>query len=76
MDWLRGIFLRMIQLKRRWIGLLAGLLAWVVWVWLGFWHTLLLIILAGVGYGVGRVLEERRNWKDMIEKILSEHYSE
>ncbi|RIV23003.1 DUF2273 domain-containing protein [Alicyclobacillaceae bacterium I2511] len=76
MDWLRAALLRILLLKRRWIGLLVGLAVWFVWVWLGFWHTVLLIVLAGVGYGIGRVLEERQNWKKMIEKILSEHYPE
>ncbi|MBX6352928.1 MAG: DUF2273 domain-containing protein [Thermoflavifilum sp.] len=62
------------QLKRRWHGLIAGCLLWLIWMVFGFWATLLLIILGGVGFVVGRIMEENESWKDVIDKLLSERF--
>jgi hypothetical protein len=36
----------------------------------------LLLFLAAVGFAVGRVLEERQSWKDILNKLLSERFGE
>ncbi|MCL6631656.1 MAG: hypothetical protein K6T63_03410 [Alicyclobacillus herbarius] len=76
MDWVRGALLWLVTRKRRWHGLMAGCLLWVLWMLFGFWAVLGLVFLAAAGYVVGRFLEERQSWKDIVDKLLSERYGE
>ncbi len=61
---------------RRYHGLLAGALLWGCWMLFGFWRTLLLAVLATVGYIVGRILEENQSWRALVDKLLSDRYTE
>lgn len=76
MKWISSLTMRILAMPRRWLGLLAGCVLWLAWMIFGFWQTILLIVLAAIGYLVGRVLEERNSWKDIVEKLLSEHYQD
>ncbi|MDQ0188361.1 DUF2273 domain-containing protein [Alicyclobacillus cycloheptanicus] len=76
MKWLASFAARILQLRQRWLGLLAGCGVWLAWMIFGFWNTILLILLAGLGYAVGRITEARTSWKDIVEKLLSEHSSD
>lgn len=64
----------LLQLRRRWHGLLIGCALWIAWMIFGFWSTLLLLVLGCLGYVVGRVLEERWDWKNVLEKLLTERF--
>lgn len=64
------------QVKRRWLGLAIGCLVWLLWMCFGFWAMILLIVLAGVGFVVGRILEENDSWRDVVDKLLSERFME
>ncbi|MCL6444317.1 MAG: DUF2273 domain-containing protein [Alicyclobacillus sp.] len=74
MAWLQALVQRVATLKRRWHGLMAGCLLWLFWLIFGFWWTLLLVALGGLGYVAGRFLEERLSWKEVVDKLLSEHF--
>jgi uncharacterized membrane protein len=76
MNWIRQSLLHILGLKRRWLGLIVGCLFWLAWMICGFWATILLLFLAAVGFAVGRVLEERQSWKDILNKLLSERFGE
>ncbi|MCL6627517.1 hypothetical protein [Alicyclobacillus shizuokensis] len=76
MDWIRGALVWLLSQKRRWHGLMAGCLLWVLWMLFGFWAVLGLVILAAAGYMAGRVMEERQSWKEIVDKLLSERYGE
>ncbi len=64
------------MLKRRWIGAIGGCLLWMLWMVFGPWATLLLFALAFIGFVVGRILEEHKTWKEVLEKLLSERFME
>ncbi|MCL6453200.1 MAG: hypothetical protein K6T78_06160 [Alicyclobacillus sp.] len=72
--WLRETAHRIARLPRRWQGVFAAVLVWLVWMICGFWSTLLLVVLGTAGYAVGRVLEERYDWKTVLEKLFSDRY--
>lgn len=76
MNWFKEVILHVLTLKRRWLGLICGCLLWVLWMVFGFWATLLLFVLAAIGFVVGRIMEEHKSWKDILEKILSERFME
>lgn len=73
---LRTIFSGLGNLRRRWQGLIAGIVLWLAWMIFGFWSTLLLLVLMVVGYIVGRVLEEKRDWHQVMEKLLSSRFND
>ncbi|GEO25785.1 hypothetical protein AAC03nite_15700 [Alicyclobacillus acidoterrestris] len=76
MNWLRHAFGWFIGLPRRYHGVMVGCLFWLFWMVFGFWRTLLLLVLAGVGYVVGRILEENQSWRAILDKLLSERFTE
>lgn len=76
MQWVKTFFFQITQLKRRWIGLIVGSLCWLIWMLVGWWATLGLIVLAALGYIVGRIFEEHKTWKEIVEKLLSERFME
>jgi uncharacterized membrane protein len=76
MNWLRASLIWVSQLKKRWLGLAIGCVLWFLWMCFGFWAMLLLLALAGVGFIVGRILEENDSWRDVVEKLLSERFME
>jgi uncharacterized membrane protein len=76
MNWLRTAALSVLGMKRRWLGLVIGCVLWVLWKCFGFWSTLLLMVLAGIGFIVGRVMEENESWRDVVDKLLSERFME
>ncbi|MBF8378709.1 DUF2273 domain-containing protein [Alicyclobacillus mali] len=61
---------------RRYHGLAAGVLFWILWMIFGFWRVLLLFVLAGVGYAGGRAWEEQQSWRRILERLLTDRYTE
>ncbi|MBX5436306.1 MAG: DUF2273 domain-containing protein [Alicyclobacillaceae bacterium] len=76
MSWLRSVLLQVLTMRRRWQGLLAGCAVWLLWMIVGFWATLLLFVLAAIGFVVGAVLETPGAWKAWVEKLLSQRFGE
>lgn len=74
MNWIRQSLFHILGLRRRWLGLIVGCLFWLAWMLFGLWSTLFLLFLAGCGYALGRIMEERKSWKDVLSKLLSERY--
>lgn len=73
MTWLISLRRRLLLMRRRWLGLFAGCVFWLTWMIFGLLNTILLIVLAAIGYAVGRILEERSTWQKVVEKLLMEH---
>lgn len=69
-------WLGLLQMRRRWQGLISGALLWLAWMIFGFWSTLLLLVLGGIGYAIGRVLEERWDWKNLLDKLLTDRFKD
>jgi uncharacterized membrane protein len=73
---LRAVYTWWTNLRRRWQGFILGCLLWLFWMIFGFWWTILLLVLAVIGFVVGRVLEEHQSWKDVLDKLLSERFGD
>lgn len=76
MTWMRRALDTLLQMPRRYQGLLSGIILWILWMAFGFWRTLLLLVLAVIGYIVGRVLEENQSWRVLLDKLLRDRYTE
>ncbi|GMA55848.1 small integral membrane protein DUF2273 [Alicyclobacillus sacchari] len=76
MSALRRAIAAFLAWPRRYHGLLAGVVLWALWLLVGFWRTLLLAVLAATGYTIGRVLEENQSWRELLDKLLSDRYTE
>jgi uncharacterized membrane protein len=76
MSWLRQWFVQIAGLKRRWLGLIVGCLFWLVWMLFGALATVMLIVCATIGFVVGRLFEEHQSWKEVVDKLLSERYTD
>lgn len=76
MNWLRSAVVSILSLRRRWLGMLAGVVVWFIWMLFGLWATILLVVLAGLGFVVGRVLEEHESWKNIVDKLLSDRFGD
>ncbi|WAH39006.1 DUF2273 domain-containing protein [Alicyclobacillus dauci] len=76
MSLLRRALLKFSLLPRRYHGMIIGAVFWLFWMLFGFWRTLLLLVLAGIGYVVGRILEENQSWRDLLDKLLAERFTE
>ncbi len=67
----RRIYDYFMRKKGRALGLLIGfILGWGVMKY-GFLKVLFLAICAGVGYLFGRMVDDRRTFDDMIDRIFS-----
>jgi uncharacterized membrane protein len=75
-NWLRAVILQVLGMKRRYLGLICGCFLWILWIIFGFWATLLLFVLATAGFAVGRIMEERKSWKEILDKLISERFME
>ena len=76
MAWLSSMLQSLFSLRLRWLGLIAGMIVWLIWMVFGFWATVLLVILGGLGFILGRVFEEHKSWRDIVDKLLSDRYME
>lgn len=55
--------------RGRAVGAVAGLLLGILFLFFGFWRTLFLTIIAGVGFLVGKQVDGQDDWKKIVEKI-------
>ena len=46
-----------------------GLLTAIIWMLIGFWRTLLLVLLALVGYVIGLSIDDKEKFSDLISKV-------
>jgi uncharacterized membrane protein len=76
MNLLKASLQRILSLKRRWLGMGIGCALWLLLMIVGFWATLLLVVLAAIGYFVGRIMEENQSWRDVVTKLLAERYGD
>jgi uncharacterized membrane protein len=53
------------------IGTIAGLLVGILIFSIGFWKTFVVLLLAFIGYIVGRVLDDGRPLADQINDLLN-----
>ncbi|NLB89288.1 MAG: DUF2273 domain-containing protein [Syntrophomonadaceae bacterium] len=54
------------------IGVLLGLLASILFITYGFFKTLFIIICIGLGYFIGKRLDDNKNFEDWLRKIFKD----
>jgi uncharacterized membrane protein len=57
--------------KYRIIGLLCGLIIAILFLTIGFWKTILLVLLSAAGFIIGYFLDDKADLGDMVDKIMS-----
>ncbi|MED1782601.1 DUF2273 domain-containing protein [Brevibacillus fortis] len=56
--------------KGKLMGILAGLFFGIIYLLAGFWDTLVLVVLVGTGYYIGRKLDHKEDLREILDKIL------
>jgi len=52
------------------IGVLLGLVASILFITFGFWRALLVFVLIGIGYYIGKRLDENKSFDTWINKLF------
>lgn len=55
------------------IGVLIGFLVSIFFLWLGFWRTLFIVVCCSAGYAIGTKVDNREDFRDLIDRILPPH---
>jgi uncharacterized membrane protein len=69
-DFLHEYLPRLIEYKGRIIGSLIGLIAGLLWAFLGFWRAVAFLVCIGVGYFLGKKIDQRGSIRGILERIL------
>ncbi len=75
MDWegvWRVLFTLWYYHRGKTLGILLGLIFGLLTVTLGFWKALFIAFCIGVGFWVGKRLDEEGNFKKLLDRILKE----
>ncbi len=56
--------------RGRIIGSLIGLIAGLLWVFLSFWKALVFVICILCGYYLGKRIDERGSFRDIIKRVF------
>lgn len=64
-DWIRVL----VAMPKRYKGAALGFIVWVLLEWIGFFQTLLLVVLMVIGYGIGRFADGREKWLEVIARM-------
>ncbi len=57
--------------KFRLLGLVVGLIIAILFLTIGFWETILIVLLTAAGFVVGYFLDDKSDLGDMIDRIMS-----
>lgn len=74
MTWVRFVLVRLATLQGRWLGLIIACVLWLLWMVFGFWATLLLFIMAGLGFVIGWISETKGGWKQLFQQLIETRY--
>jgi len=75
MDKLAQVF-QYLQTNKRIFGAVAGLVLGILYLFFGFWKTFVFLLFIGAGYLVGMMLDEKEDWRDVIERLVPPKYRE
>ncbi|MGI6606097.1 MAG: DUF2273 domain-containing protein [Peptococcia bacterium] len=54
------------------LGLIAGLVFGLMVIKVGFWQTLFITLCLGLGYAIGKRIDDNESLKEVIERIIKE----
>jgi uncharacterized membrane protein len=52
------------------LGVAAGLFFGLLYLIVGFWDTLVIIVLVATGYYIGRKFDQKEDLRDILDRIL------
>ncbi len=70
MEKLIVFFHKVATLPRRYLGVLVGILFWLLILFFGFFPTLLLAVFVAIGYSVGKFVDDRANVQEFVHRLL------
>lgn len=56
--------------NKRLLGTVIGLLFGILYLFFGFFKTLVFALIVVIGYLIGRFWDDREDWRDVIERVL------
>lgn len=62
--------------NKRFLGLAIGFVFGVLYLIVGFLQTVAFALFLVVGYFVGRMLDDREDWRDVLDRIMPPKYRE
>jgi uncharacterized membrane protein len=54
----------------RTLGLLSGIILGILYLFVGFWRMLVFLLIVLIGWYIGRVMDERENWRDVLDRLI------
>ncbi len=60
--------------KGKVIGAIAGILIGLIYLIVGFFKTLVFVILVGLGYYIGTKIDKNEDIRELIERFLPAHW--
>lgn len=56
--------------KGKLLGILAGFLFGLIYLFVGFWNTLVFLVFIGAGYYIGSKLDRKEDLREILDRIL------
>ncbi|CAJ1002981.1 MULTISPECIES: DUF2273 domain-containing protein [Bacillales] len=56
--------------KGKLLGVAAGLFFGIIYLFVGFWDTLVIVVFVGTGYYIGRKLDHKEDLREILDRIL------
>ncbi|UFJ43282.1 DUF2273 domain-containing protein [Brevibacillus humidisoli] len=60
----------LLEHKGKCLGVAAGFFFGLIYLIVGFWDTLVFIVLVSTGYYIGRKLDQKEDLRDILDRIL------
>jgi uncharacterized membrane protein len=62
--------------NKRWLGVLVGTIFGLFYLIFGLLKTLVFSLFVFVGFYIGKMADDREDWRDVIDRILPQHFRE
>ncbi|MCI0183143.1 MAG: DUF2273 domain-containing protein [Acidibacillus sp.] len=56
-------------LQKRYLGVIAGIVFWLLILIVGFFPTLLLAVFMVIGYSIGKFIDDRSNVQELVHRL-------
>lgn len=56
--------------KGKLLGVAAGFLFGLIYLFVGFWNTIVFLVFIGTGFYIGRKLDQKEDLREVLDRIL------
>lgn len=70
--WEKWFQFLLVEHRGKTIGVLLGLLASILFVTFGFWRTVFIAICIGIGYLIGKQIDENKNFDSWLKQMFKD----